>query len=110
MKTIAGGGKMFPNHWNKLRNSKIFWPLLALIALLIFNYFFIPGFFSIEIKDGHLFGTLIDILNRAAPLIIVSIGMTLVIATAGVDISVGGGCSDIRSYGSLPDWRNSSCE
>jgi galactofuranose transport system permease protein len=80
---------MFLNQWNKLRHSKVFWPLMALIALLIFNYFFIPGFFNIEIKNGHLFGTIIDILNRAAPLIIVSIGMTLVIATAGVDISVG---------------------
>lgn len=80
---------MFLNQWNKLRHSKVFWPLMAVIALLIFNYFYIPGFFTIEIKNGHLFGTLIDILNQAAPLIIVSIGMTLVIATAGVDISVG---------------------
>ncbi|MFP3607851.1 ABC transporter permease subunit, partial [Paraburkholderia sp. SIMBA_053] len=31
----------------------------------------------------------IDILNRAAPLVIVSLGMTLVIATRGIDISVG---------------------
>ena len=40
-------------------------------------------------KDGHLFGNTIDILNRAAPLILISIGMTLVIATQGIDISVG---------------------
>jgi simple sugar transport system permease protein len=31
----------------------------------------------------------VDILNRAAPLAIVSLGMTLVIATRGIDISVG---------------------
>jgi simple sugar transport system permease protein len=40
-------------------------------------------------KDGHLFGNTIDILNRAAPLILISLGMTLVIATQGIDISVG---------------------
>ena len=39
--------------------------------------------------DGHLFGAPIDILNRAAPLVLVSLGMTLVIATRGIDISVG---------------------
>jgi simple sugar transport system permease protein len=40
-------------------------------------------------KDGHLFGSLIDILNRAAPLVLISIGMTFVIATKGIDLSVG---------------------
>ena len=40
-------------------------------------------------RDGHLYGSLIDILNRAAPLVVVSLGMTLVIATRGIDISVG---------------------
>ena len=40
-------------------------------------------------RDGHLYGSLIDILNRAAPLMLVSLGMTLVIATRGIDISVG---------------------
>ena len=48
-----------------------------------------PSFLSITMKDGHLFGNTIDILNRAAPLILISIGMTLVIATQGIDISVG---------------------
>lgn len=48
-----------------------------------------PSFLSISMKDGHLFGNTIDILNRAAPLILISLGMTLVIATQGIDISVG---------------------
>ncbi len=39
--------------------------------------------------DGHLFGAPIDVLNRAAPLVLVATGMTLVIATRGIDISVG---------------------
>ncbi|WP_245837344.1 ABC transporter permease [Virgibacillus phasianinus] len=73
----------------KFTRTKIFWPILALAVLLILNLLLIPGFFSIEIKDGHLFGSLIDILNRVVPLLIISIGMTIVIAKEGIDISVG---------------------
>ncbi len=36
-----------------------------------------------------MFGSLIDILNRASPLALVALGMTPVIATRGVDVSVG---------------------
>jgi len=43
----------------------------------------------IEIRNGHLAGSLIDILNRGAPLMIIAIGMTLVIATSGIDLGVG---------------------
>jgi galactofuranose transport system permease protein len=71
------------------RVDRIVWPLVALGALLLFNLFFTGGFFHVEIKNGHLFGSLIDILNRAAPVMLVSLGMTLVIATRGVDLSVG---------------------
>ena len=48
-----------------------------------------PGFLALEWRDGHLYGNLIDILNRAAPLALVAAGMTLVIAARGLDISVG---------------------
>lgn len=77
------------NMFVKIYKSKEFWPLAALALLLVFNAFFTKGFFHIEIKDGHLFGSLIDILNRASSLIIIAIGMSLVIATKGIDISVG---------------------
>lgn len=70
-------------------STKLVWPLIALGLLLAFNFIFSPGFFHIEIKDGHLYGSLIDILNRAAPLMLIVIGMTLVMATGGIDISVG---------------------
>ena len=53
------------------------------------NAAFNPSFLHLEWRDGHLYGSLIDILNRAAPLMLVSLGMTLVIATRGIDISVG---------------------
>jgi simple sugar transport system permease protein len=67
----------------------LFRPLAALAVLLLIDLLTIPGFFALTIKDGHLYGSLIDIVNRAAPLMLAAIGMTLVIATRGIDISVG---------------------
>lgn len=67
----------------------LLWPLVALALILLFNLLFTPGFFHIEVRDGRLFGSLIDILNRAAPVLILAIGMTLVIGTGGIDLSVG---------------------
>lgn len=64
-------------------------PLAALAVLLLIDFIMIPGFFRLELKDGHLYGSLIDIVNRAAPLMLAALGMTLVIATRGIDISVG---------------------
>jgi galactofuranose transport system permease protein len=70
--------------WARLR-----WPLIGLGLVLLFNFLFTPGFFRVEIKDGRLYGSLIDILNRGTPVLLLSLGMTLVIATGGVDLSVG---------------------
>lgn len=70
--------------WQKLK-----WPLAALALALLFNAVFSPGFFQFTARDGRLYGSVIDILNRAAPVMILSLGMTLVIATGGVDLSVG---------------------
>jgi simple sugar transport system permease protein len=65
------------------------WPCLTLVLLVMLDLAHNPAFLSISVLDGHLFGAPIDILNRAAPLVLVSLGMTLVIATRGIDISVG---------------------
>ena len=74
---------------NALLKHRLVWPALTLVLLLAVNAAFNPQFLQITWRDGHLYGSLIDILNRAAPLALVSIGMTLVIATRGIDISVG---------------------
>ncbi|QND54852.1 ABC transporter permease (plasmid) [Phyllobacterium sp. 628] len=63
--------------------------LLSLLIILFLNYLAFPGFFEIRLQDGRLFGSLIDVLNRGAPVIILAIGMTAVIASRGVDLSVG---------------------
>jgi galactofuranose transport system permease protein len=62
---------------------------MALLAVLIINRLLFPGFFDITWQDGRFFGSLIDVLNRGAPVAILAIGMTAVIATKGVDLSVG---------------------
>jgi simple sugar transport system permease protein len=69
--------------------TSILWPLAALVLLLGFNLFFTDGFFALHVRDGRLHGSLIDVMDRAAPLVLLGLGMTLVIATAGVDLSVG---------------------
>ncbi|GIE74256.1 sugar ABC transporter permease [Actinoplanes philippinensis] len=66
---------------------RLFWPSLILVVMLGVNAFTSQQF--VTIQDGHLFGTLIDILRGSAPLILVALGMTLVIATGGIDLSVG---------------------
>lgn len=75
--------------WKRLRDNKVFWPVVILALLMAFNVIFTPGFFELEIKEGHLFGNLVDILNRGSVRALLAIGMTLVIATGGVDLSVG---------------------
>jgi len=67
----------------------LFWPVAGLGVLLIFDLIFSPGFFHLEVRDGHLYGTMVDILNQGSKVILLSIGMTLVIASGGVDLSVG---------------------
>jgi simple sugar transport system permease protein len=73
----------------RLLSSQLFWPAVTLIVLIAINAVVNPGFLAITLRDGHLYGSLIDILNRAAPLALVATGMTLVIAARGLDISVG---------------------
>jgi ribose/xylose/arabinose/galactoside ABC-type transport system permease subunit len=69
--------------------SHLMWPTVALVLLLLFNFAFTPGFFQISLQNGRLYGSLIDILNRGTPTVLLALGMTLVIGTGGIDLSVG---------------------
>ena len=62
---------------------------MVLVLLLLINAFLTRGFFTIEWKDGRFSGILVDILNRSTYIGIIAIGLTLVISTGGIDISVG---------------------
>ena len=63
--------------------------LLALVGVLLINWLLFPNFFRVTWQDGRFFGSLIDVLNRGAPVAILAVGMVGVIATKGVDLSVG---------------------
>lgn len=73
----------------KLLTHRLVWPIAALIALIAVNTISRPSFLSITVQNGQLYGSLIDILRNSAPLMLVALGMTLVIATRGIDLSVG---------------------
>ncbi|MEU5551274.1 MULTISPECIES: ABC transporter permease [unclassified Micromonospora] len=76
-----------------LLGHRLFWPIAVLVVMLAANTIYRPGFLSIEMNNGHLYGTPIDILRLSAPLILVALGMTLVISTGGIDLSVGSICA-----------------
>jgi len=76
-------------NWRKITESRLFFPLVAFSLILLFDFLFIPGFFTIENRGGDLRGSLIDIFRNGSTVMLLAIGMTLVIATGGVDLSVG---------------------
>ena len=54
---------------------------IALLLLVLYNAFFTPNFLTVHSIDV--------LLTQIAPIVIVGVGMTLVVATGGIDLSVG---------------------
>ena len=75
--------------WLRASRHPLLWPLVTLALILAVNASLNPGLWHLQWRNGHLYGSLVDIVNRSAPLAIVALGLTLVIATRGIDISVG---------------------
>lgn len=71
------------------KHSSIVWLVAGLLLLVALNLFSNPEFLKVTIHDGHLYGVPIDILNQGSRTMLLALGMTLVIATGGVDLSVG---------------------
>ena len=65
------------NRYQAVLSHRLFWPVAVLVVLLAANTVYRPGFLSIEVNNGHLYGTPIDILRLSAPLILVVIGIGL---------------------------------
>ena len=96
----------------KITSARLFLPIVCLIAVLLINVIKTPDFFNITIRNGVLYGYVIDVINRASELVILAVGMTLVTAASGgQDISVGavmavavccqilsGGASSVTEY------------
>ena len=82
--------------------ARAIWPLLALALILAVDGVLTPGFFTVRVVEGHLFGSLIDVLYRAMPTAVVALGMAVVIGTKGIDLSVG---AVIAICGATITWR-----
>ena len=77
-------------NWKAITQHRLFLPIVCLLVVLLVNVIKTPNFFAVSIKNGVLYGYLVDVVNRASELVIVAIGMTLVTAASGgQDISVG---------------------
>ncbi len=85
-----------------LTAHRAIWPLMALVVILIIDGFVAPGFFTIRIVEGRLFGSLIDVLYRAVPPALIALGMAVVIGSKGIDLSVG---SIVAVVGAVIAWR-----
>ena len=75
--------------WRDITESRLFFPFIAFVLILLFDLILVPGFFRISTREGNLYGSVIDILRNGSTVALLAIGMTLVIATGGVDLSVG---------------------
>ena len=74
----------------KITSARLFLPIVCLIAIFLLNVIRTPDFFNVSIRNGVLYGYIVDVINRASELVILAIGMTLVTAASGgQDISVG---------------------
>ena len=90
--TRSGRSGSAPAAWAKrLLQAPWFGAVVAIIVLLVIDLIRDPGYLSVVYNPdtGHLVGNVIDIMRAAAPIMMISIGMLLVIATAGIDLSVG---------------------
>ncbi len=68
-----------------------FWAVIGIALLLVINTIKDPGYLAVGINPttGLLTGNVLDILRVSAPIIMIALGMTFVIATEGIDLSVG---------------------
>lgn len=63
--------------------------LITLVLLVGLVTLFFPNFLSVGHDGARFVGPLVDVLKRSAPVALLAVGMTLVIATRGIDLSVG---------------------
>ncbi len=70
--------------------KRFLWAMMGLLLILLLNLIISPEFFDVSMhEDGKIRGNLINILNNGARVCILAVGMTLVYATGGIDLSVG---------------------
>lgn len=70
-----------PKARRRRTSTPLLGPLVALVLLFLFNALFTPNFLTTQTLNVNL--------TQVATVVIVAVGMTLVIATGGIDLSVG---------------------
>jgi simple sugar transport system permease protein len=77
--------------WKKFSSSNLIWSVVALIVLIIICTISDHSFLSLSwnTNTGGLAGPLITMLQESARYLMIATGMTLVISTSGIDLSVG---------------------
>ena len=81
---LAGGSR------GRRRQMPLYvWAAVTLALLLLYNLVFAPSFFDISLANGRLTGNIINVLKFSSTVMLIALGMTLVIATGGIDLSVG---------------------
>ena len=92
----------FASTLSALLAHRAVWPLSVLALILITIAIVEPAFFNIRIVEGRLFGSMVDVLYRGTAPALIAIGMAVVIATKGIDLSVG---SIVAVVGAVIAWR-----
>ena len=67
--------------FEEIRNSKVFYSLIGLIILVIFSAIAAPNFRTVD--------NIITVFRQASVLLVLSAGLTAVLLTGGMDLSVG---------------------
>jgi simple sugar transport system permease protein len=70
-------------------SAAVWWLVGGLLLLVAFNVWHDPAFLKITVQNGRLYGVPIDLFTQGSRIMLLALGMTLVIATGGVDLSVG---------------------
>jgi simple sugar transport system permease protein len=60
-----------------------------MLLMLLIDWMIFPSFFGAQLVDGRLTGSFIDVLIRGTPVALLALGMAGIIATRGIDLSVG---------------------
>ncbi len=76
---------------SRLLRTPWFWGVVGIVLLLLINTLRDPRYLAIGVNPttGMLTGNVLDILRVSAPIIMIAVGMTFVIARGGIDLSVG---------------------
>ena len=74
-----------------LLKNQLVWTAFAIVALILVNRVFDSNFLNLTWNEstGGLAGPLITVISESARYLMIACGMTLVISTAGIDLSVG---------------------